>query len=63
VNWVLVGNPEVRRLLGRPRRRREDDIKIDLKEAGCGYVDWVEVAQDRDRQWALVIEVMNLGVA
>jgi hypothetical protein len=62
VSWVLVGNCEVRRLLGRARRRREDDIKIDLKEVECGYVDWVEVAQDRDRQWALVIGVMNLGV-
>jgi hypothetical protein len=62
VNWVLVGNPEVRRLHGRPRHRREDDIKIGLKEVGCGYVDWVEVAQDRDRRRALVIEVMNHGV-
>jgi hypothetical protein len=46
---VLVGKPEGKRPLGRPRRRREDNIKVDLQELGCGVVDWIELAQDRDR--------------
>jgi len=45
---VLVGKPERKRPLGRPRSRWEDNIKMDLQEVGCGGVDWIEVAQDRD---------------
>ena len=57
---VLVGKPEERRLLGGPSRRWEDNIKMDLREVGCGCVDWIELAQDRDRWRALVSAVMNL---
>ena len=46
---VLVGKPEGKRPLGRPRCRWEDDIKMDLQEVGCGGMDWIELAQDRDR--------------
>ena len=46
---VLVGKPEGKRPLGRPRRRREDNIKMDLQKVGCEGVDWIELAQDRDR--------------
>jgi hypothetical protein len=63
VNRVLVGKPEGRRLLGRPRRRWEDNIKMDLLEVGCGCVDWMELAQDKDRWRALVSAVMNLWVS
>jgi len=59
---VLVGKPEGRRPLGRPRRRWEDNIRMDLREVGCGCVDWMELAQDRDRWRALVSAVMNLRV-
>jgi hypothetical protein len=59
---VLVGKPEGRRPLGRPRRRWEDNIRMDLREMGCGCVDWVELAQDRDRWRALVSAVMNFRV-
>jgi len=59
---VLVGKPEGKRPLGRPRRRWEDNIKMDLQEVGCGSVDWIEMAQDRDRWRALVNAVMNLRV-
>jgi hypothetical protein len=59
---VLVGKPERRRLLGRPRRKWEGDIRMDLREVGCGCVDWMELAQDRDRWRALVSAVMNLRV-
>ena len=59
---VLVGKPEGKRPLGRPRHRWEDNIKMDLQEVGCGGVDWIEVAQDRDRWQALVNAVMNLRV-
>ena len=59
---VLVGKPEGKRPLGRPRHRWEDNIKIDLKEVGCGGMHWIELAQDRDRFWALVNAVMKLQV-
>jgi hypothetical protein len=59
---VLVGKPEGRRPLGRPRRRWEDNIRMDLGEVGCVYVDWMELAQDRNRWHALVSAVMNLRV-
>jgi hypothetical protein len=59
---VLVGKPEGRRPLGRPRRRWEDNIKTDLREVGCGCMDWIGLAQDRDRWRALVSAVMNLRV-
>jgi len=59
---VLVGKPEVRRPLGRPRRRWEDNIRMDLREVGRGCVDWMELAQDRDRWRALVSAVMDLRV-
>jgi hypothetical protein len=52
----------LKRPLGRPRRRWEDNIKMDLQEVGCGVVDWIELAQDRNRWWALVTAVMNLQV-
>jgi hypothetical protein len=58
----LVGKPEGRRPLGIPRRRWEDNIKKDLREVGCGGVDWIDLAQDRDRWRALVYTVMNLRV-
>jgi hypothetical protein len=59
---ILVGRPEGRRPLGRPRRRREDNIKMDLTERGFGDVDWINWAQDRDRWRAFVNTVMNLRV-
>ena len=59
---VLVWKPEGRRPLGRLRRRWEDNIRMDLWEVGCGCVDWMELAQDRDRWRALVSVVMNLWV-
>jgi hypothetical protein len=58
----LVGKPEGRRPLGRPTRRCEDGIKMDLREAGWGSMDWINLAQDRDRWRALVNAVMNLRV-
>jgi hypothetical protein len=57
---VLVGKPKGKRALGRPRRRWEDNNKMDLQEMGCGGVDWIVLAQDRDRWRALVNAVMNL---
>jgi hypothetical protein len=57
-----VGKPEGRRPLGRPRRRWEDNIKIDLREVGWRGMDWINLAQDRDRWRALVNAVMNLRV-
>ena len=57
---VLVGKPEGKRPLGRPRRRWEDNIKMGLQEIGCGVMDWIELAQDRDRWLELVNEVMNI---
>ena len=59
---VLLGKPEGRRPLGRPRRRRVDNIRVDLQEVGCGYMDWIGLAQDRDRWRTLVSAVMNLRV-
>jgi hypothetical protein len=59
---ALLGKPEGRRPLGRPRRRWEDNIKMDLREVGCVGADWVDLAQDRDRWRAVVYTVMNLRV-
>ena len=59
---VLVGKPEGRRSLGRLRRRWVDNIRTDLQEVGCGYMDWIGLAQDRDRWRRLVSAVMNLRV-
>jgi hypothetical protein len=59
---VLVGKLEGKRPLGRPRRRWADNIGMDLQEGGCGYVDWIGLAQDRDRWQMLVSAVMNLRV-
>jgi hypothetical protein len=59
---VLMGKPEVKRPLGRPRRRWEDGIRMDRREIGWGSVDWIHLAQDRDRWRALVTTVMNLRV-
>ena len=59
---VLVGKPEGKRPLGRPRRRWEDNIRMDLQELGCGDMYWIELAQDRERWRTLVNAVMNLRV-
>jgi len=59
---ALAGKPEGRRPLGRPRRRWEDTIRMDLREVGCGCVDWMELAQNRGRWRALVSAVMNFRV-
>jgi hypothetical protein len=59
---VLVGKPEGKRPLGRPRRRSVDNIKIDLTETGWNGMDWIDLAQDRDHWRALVNMVMNLRV-
>ena len=59
---VLVGKPEGKRPLERPRRRWVDNIRVDLQEVGCGYMDWIGLAQDRDRWRTLVSAVMNLRV-
>jgi hypothetical protein len=59
---ILVGKPEGKRQLGRLRRRWEDNIKMDLREIGCGGMDWIDLAQDRDQWRALVNAVMNLRV-
>ena len=62
VHRVLVGKPGGKRPLGKPRRRWEDNIKMDLQEVGGGCGDWMELAQDRDRWRSLVSTVMNLRV-
>jgi hypothetical protein len=59
---ALVGKPEGRRPLGRPRRRWEDNIKMDLREVEWEGMDWINLAQDRDRWRALVNAIMNLRV-
>ena len=59
---VLVGKPEGKRPLGRPRHRWEDNIKTELQEVGCWDMDWIGLAQDRDRWRTLVSAVMNLQV-
>ena len=58
--WDLVGTPKGKRTLGRPRHRWEDNIKMDPQEVGCGGMDSMKLAEDRDRWRALVNEVMNL---
>jgi hypothetical protein len=62
VRRVLVEKPERKRPLGRPRRRCLCNIRMDLQEMRCGYMDWIELAQDTDRWWTLVSAVMNLRV-
>ena len=57
---VLVGKPEGKRPLGKPRLRWVDDIRMDLQEVGRGYMDWIGLVQDRDRWRTLVSAVMNL---
>ena len=59
---VLVGKPEGRRPLESPRLRWVDNIRMDLQEVGCGYMDWIGQAEDRDRWRALVSAVMNFWV-
>jgi hypothetical protein len=59
--FVMVGRPEGRRPLGRPRHRSEENIKIDLQEVRWGFMDWIDMAQDKDRLRALVNAVMTFG--
>jgi hypothetical protein len=59
---VLMGKPEGKKPLGRPKCRWEDNIKMDLQEVGCGVMDWIELAQGRDRWWPVVDAVMNFPV-
>jgi hypothetical protein len=62
VYWVLVGETEGKKSLGRPGRRWEDNIKMGLQEMGCERMDWIDLSQDRDRLRALVNAVMNFRV-
>jgi hypothetical protein len=57
---VWVGKHQIKRLLVRPRRRWEDNIKVDLRDVECGGMDRIDLAQDRDQWWALVNAIMNL---
>ena len=57
---ILVGKPEGKRPLGRPRRRWEDNIKMNLQEVGCGGTDWIDLAQDRDR-WQALVNALTFG--
>jgi hypothetical protein len=59
---ILMGKPEERRPLGRPRRRWVDNIKMDLREIEWNGMDWIDLAQDRDQWWVLVNAVMNFRV-
>jgi hypothetical protein len=59
---LLIGKPEGKKSLGRPRRRWEDIIKMDFQALGCGDIGWIELAQNRDRCWTLVKTIMNLRV-
>jgi len=59
---VLVGKPEERRPLGRPRRRWVDNIRVDFQEVGCGYMDWIGLVQNRERWRTFVSAVMNIRV-
>jgi hypothetical protein len=59
---VFVGKPEGKRPMGRPRRRWEDNIRMDLQEVGCGGMDWIGLAKERDRWRAILNAVMNLPV-
>jgi hypothetical protein len=59
---VLVGRPEFKRPLGRPRHRQEDNIKVDIREIGINGVNWIQLTQDRVQWWAFVNAVMNLRV-
>jgi len=61
VHRVLVGKPEGKRPLERPRHRWEDNIKMDLQEVGCGGIKWLDLALDRDRRHTLVNAVINFG--
>jgi len=58
----FVGKPEEKGPLGRPKRRWVDNIRMDLREVGCGYMDWIGLAKDGDRWWKFVSAVMNLRV-
>jgi hypothetical protein len=60
VTGFLWGVLREKRPLGRPRRRWEDNIKMDFQEVGCGVMEWIDLAQDKDRWWAVVNAVMNL---
>jgi hypothetical protein len=62
VHWVLVGKPEEKRPLGRPRHRWEDNIKTDIQYVGMGRGDWIQLAEDRDRWRALVSTVSDFRV-
>jgi hypothetical protein len=59
---ILVGKPEGKRPLGKPRRKWKDNIRMDFRERGWGGMDWIDLAQDRDQWRALVSTVMNLRV-
>jgi len=59
---ILVGKPEGKTPMVRPRHRWENNIKMDLREVGCGVMNWIELAQDRDRWWVLVNALINFRV-